>query len=357
VIQDEISNEISEKLRLKLTRAEKKQLTKRHTDSAEAYRLYLKGRHHWNQWTESGFYKAIEYFQKAIEQDPSYALAHVGLADCYVLLGWNSYLPPKEAFPKGKAAAKAALQLDPGLAEAHTSLAAVLWLYDWQWDAAQTEFKRSLELGPAYPTANHWYGEYAMTMGRPDEAMLRLKKSHDLDPLSLIINDAIGWHLYFNRRNEEAIEQLRRTIELDPNYPVTYWILGILLRTTGHYEMAVTEGEKGVTLSGGSPLIRAALAHTLGVAGKTTEARQILDDLIELGKQRYVSPYFFAGICVGLGENELAIEYLERCYEEHSHWLIYIDKDPSLDALRDISGFQKLVRKIGIPSATSGLPG
>lgn len=349
-IQDEISNEISEKLRLKLTRAEKKQLTKRHTDSAEAYQLYLKGRHHWNQWTEPGFYKAIEYFQQAIRQDPSYALAHAGLADCYVLLGWNSYLPPKDAFPKGKAAAKAALQLDPDLAEAHTSLAAVLWLYDWQWDNAQIEFKRSLELGPAYPTANHWYGEFAMTMGRSEEGMVRLRMSHDLDPLSLIINDAIGWHLYFNRRYGEAIEQLRSTVDLDPNYPVTYWILGVLLRAIGHYETAIVEGEKGVTFSGGSPLIRGALAHTLGVAGKTTAARQILADMTELAKQKYVSPYFFAGIHVGLGQNERAMEYLEKCYEEHSHWLIYIDKDPSLDGLRENPRFQKLVREIGTPS-------
>jgi len=350
VIQDEISNEISEKLRLKLTRAEKKQLIKRHTESTDAYELYLKGRHHWSQWTESSFYKAIAYFQKAIEKDPSYALAQAGLADCYILLGWNCYLPAKDAFPRAKAAAKAALQLDPDLAEAHTSLAAVLWLYDWQWDAAQTEFQRSLELGPAYPTANHWYGEYAMTMGRPEEAMVRLKKSHNLDPLSLIINDAIGWHLYFNRRYEEAIEQLRRTVDLDPNYPVTYWILGVLLRTIGQYEMAIGEGEKGVALSGGSPLMRGALAHTLGVAGKTREARQILHDMTELARQKYVSPYFFVGIHVGLGENELAIEYLEKCYQEHSHWLIYIDKDPSLDGLRDNPQFQKLVREIGIPS-------
>ena len=356
VIQDEISKEISEKLRLKLTRAEKKQLTKRHTESAEAYRLYLKGRHHWNQWTEQGFYKAIEYFQQAIEKDDGYALAYAGIADCHVLLGWNSYLPPKEAFPKGKAAAKAALELDPDLAEAHTSLAAVLWLYDWQWEDAQTEFQCSLELGPAYPTANHYYGEYAMTMGRPEEAMSRLKISHDLDPLSLIINVAVGWHLYFNRRFDDAIEQLQRTVELDPNYPMTYWILGVLLRKTGRYEMAIAEGEKAVNFSGGSPLMRAALAHTLGTAGKTKEARRILDDLTELAKQKYVAPYFFAGIHVGLGENERAIEYLERCYQEHSHWLIYVAKDPSLDGLRDYAGFQNILRQIGLPSVTTGLP-
>jgi eukaryotic-like serine/threonine-protein kinase len=349
LIQDEISSEISGKLRLQLTRAEKKQLTKRHTENVEAYQLYLKGRHHWNRWTEEGFYKAIEHFRQAVDIDPSYALAYAGVADCYVLLGWNSYLPPKEAFPKGKAAAKAALKLDPNLAEAHTPLAALLWLDNWEWDKAQTEFKRSLELSPTYPTANHWYAEYSMTMGRHDEAMVRIKKGQNLDPLSLIISVAVGWALYFARRYEDAIEQLRRTVDLDPNYPVTYWILGLLLRKTGSYEPAITEGEKGVRLSAGSPLMRAALAHTLGMAGRTREAVEILDDLTELAKQKYVAPYFFAGIYLGLGENERAIEYLEKCYEEHSHWLIYLHLDPSMDGLRDNPDFQDLLRRVGLP--------
>lgn len=353
VIQDEISNEISEKLRLKLTRAEKKQLTKRHTESADAYQLYLKGRHHWNQWTEPGFYKAIEYFQRAVDEDASYALAYAGLADCYVLLGWNSYLPPKEAFPKAKAAAQNALRLDPDLAEAHTSLAAVLWLHEWSWARGGDEFVRSLELGPAYPTANHWYAEYLMTMGQDEQGMDRMKKSHELDPLSLIINDAVAWHHYFARRNDAAIEQLQRTIELDVNYPVTYWILGLLLRRMERYELAIVEGEKGVKLSGGSPLMRAALAQTLGIAGRKEEARQILADLRELATQKYVAPYFFAGIHVGLGDHERAIEYLERCYEEHSHWLIYLHFDPSMDDLRDHPGFQNLLMKIGLAKLKS----
>ena len=353
VVQDEISSEISEKLRLQLTRAEKKRLTKRHTEDAEAYRLYLKGRHHWNRWTEEGFYKAIEYFQQAIEKDPSYALAYTGLSDSYVLLGWNSYLPPKDAFPKGKAAAKMALQLDPDLAEAHTPLAALLWLHDWHWEKAEREFKRSLELSPAYPTANHWYAEYVMTMGRHGEALARMQKGQELDPLSLIISVAVGWAFYLGRRYDEAIEQLRRTIELDPNYPVTYWILGLVLRKTGCYEQAIAEGEKGVNLSSGSPLMRAALAHTLGSAGRTTEALQTVDDLTRLAKRKYVAPYFFAGIHIGLGENDRAIEYLEKCYEEHSHWLIYLHIDPSMDGLRDDSRFQNLLRRVGLPALMS----
>jgi serine/threonine protein kinase/tetratricopeptide (TPR) repeat protein len=350
LIQDEISNEISGKLRLQLTRAEKKRLIRRHTEDAEAYRLYLQGRHHWNRWTEEGFYKAIGYFQQAVDKDPRYALAHTGLAESYVLLGWNSYLPPKDAFPKGKAAAMTALQLDPDLGEAHTPLAAALWLHDWQWQEAQTEFKRSLELNPAYPTANHWHAEYVMTMGRQFEAMAKMKNSQELDPLSLIINVAIGWASYMARRYDEAIEQLLRTVELDPNYPVTHWILGLLYRKTGRCELAIAAGEKGVNLSGGSPLMRAALAHTYGESGRPKEALQVLDDLTELAKHKYVAPHFFAGIHIGLGENERAIEYLEKSWEDHSHWLIYLHLDPSMDALRSNPGFQGLLRRVGLPA-------
>ncbi len=355
VVQDEISNEIAGKLRLQLTRAEKKRLTRHHTENAEAYRLYLKGRHHWNRWTEEGFYKAIEYFQQAVEKDPSYALAYTGLADSYVLLGWNSYLPPKETFPKGREAAMTALRLDPDLTEAHTSLAALLWLYDWRWEEAETEFKRSLELSPTYPTGNHWYAEFVMTMGRHEEAIGRMKNGQELDPLSLIINVAVGWALYHGRRYDEAIEQLRRTVELDPNYPVTYWILGLLLGKTSCYEVAIAEGEKAVRLSSGSPLMRAALAYTLGAAGRTEEARQMLDDLTALAKKQYVAPYFFAALYSCLGKNDLAIQCLEKSYEEHSHWLIYLHIDPSMDRLRDNPRFQDLLRRVGLPSLRAAI--
>jgi eukaryotic-like serine/threonine-protein kinase len=352
VIQDEISSEISGKLRLQLTHAEKKRLVKRHTEDAEAYRLYLQGRHYWNRWTEEGFYKAIGYFQQAIQKDPGYALAYDGVADCYVLLGWNSYLPPKDAFPKAKAAAMAALELAPDLGEAHTDLAAVLWLHDWQWPEAQREFQRSLELNPCYPTANHYCAECLMTMGRNAEALTRMKKSLELDPLSLIINVAIGWAHYHARQYDEAVAQLLRTVELDPNYPMTYWILGLVYRETARYDLAISAGEKGVSLSGGSPLMRAALAQTFATAGAPGKATQIADELYELAKQRYVAPHFFAGIYVGLGEHDRAIEYLEKSCAEHCHWLIYLHIDPSLDDLRDNPRFQDLLRRVGLPVAS-----
>jgi eukaryotic-like serine/threonine-protein kinase len=349
-IQDEISSEISGKLRLQLTHAEKKKLTRRHTEDPEAYTLYLKGRHHWNRWTEEGFYKAIEYFRQAVEKDPTYALAHTGIAESYVLLGWNSYLPAKEAFPKAKVAALTALQFDPELGEAHTPLAAVLWLYDWQWQEAQKEFHRSLELNPTYPNGNHWFAEFVMTMGRQAEAIARMKTSQELDPLSLIIGTAIGWAYYNARRYEEAVEQFLRTLELEPNYPVTLWILGLVYRKSGRYEQAIREGEKAVSASGGSPLLRAALAQTYAEAGRTKEAREILDDLTELAQHKYVAPHFFAGIHIGLGEHDQAIEYLQKSYQEHCHWLIYLHMDPSMDALREDTRFQDLLSRVGLPA-------
>ena len=348
-IQDDISNEISEKLRLKLTRAEKKRITKRQTDNADAYRLYLKGRHHWDRWTEDGFYKAIEYFQQAIEKDPAYALAHAGIADSYVLLGWNSYLLPKDAFPKAKMAAMRALRLDPDLGEAHAPLAAVFWLYDWQWPEAEAEFNHSIALNPAYPTANHWNAERLMTMGRLDEVIAGMKKSQELDPLSLIISVATGWALYMGRRYDESLEQFRRSVELEPNYPMTSWILGLLLRKMGNFEQAIEEGEKSVRLSGGSPVMRAALAQTLAAAGRREQALRILDELTTLAKQKYVSSYFLGGIYVGLGEPDRAMEHLEKAYEDHSHWLLYLHLDPAMDALRSNPRFQDLLHRMGLP--------
>ncbi|HET9409892.1 MAG TPA: protein kinase [Candidatus Sulfotelmatobacter sp.] len=348
-IQDDISEEISSKLKLKLTRAEKNRLTKRTTKDAEAYRLYLKGRHHWNRWTEDGFYKAIEYFENAVEQDLTYALASAGIADTYVLLGWNGYLPPNDAFPKAKAASMRALRLDPDLGEARISLAAVLWLYDWKWQEAHAEFKRSLALNPAYPTGNHWYAEFLMTMGLHAEAVERMKDSQELDPLSLIISVAIAWAHYMGRHYDEALAQLHRTIEMEPNYPVTHWILGLLLRKLGRFDEAVVAGEMGVKLSGGSSLMNAALAQTFAAAGSREKALSILHELTAASGVRYVSPYYFAGIQVGLGEADRAIDYLEKAYAERSHWIIYLHIDPGLDALRPDPRFQDILRRIGLP--------
>ena len=348
-IQEEISNEIARQLQPRLTPKEKKRLVRRHTDDAEAYQLYLKGRHHWSRWTKEGFDRGIECFQCALEKDPSYALAYAGLADSYVLLGWNSLLPPKEAFRKDKTAAMKALQFDKDLPEAHASLAAVLWLYDWNWLEAQTEFKRSLQLAPTYPNVNHWFAEYLMTMGRFGDAITQIEHARTLDPLSLIINVANGWILYFARQYDEAIKQLQGSLELDPNYSVARWILGLVYRRLGRYEAAIAEGERAVALSGGSPLMRAALAQTYGMAGMTKEALEMLDSLTALAAQEYVAPYFFAGIHIGTLEKDLALEWLGKAYEENSHWLLYLHIDPGMDSLRGDPRFDKLLKHVGLP--------
>lgn len=354
-LQEQIASEISERLRPQLTRTEKNRLVKRHTEDAKAYKLYLRGRYHWDKWTREGFSKGMEYFHQAVEQDPGYALAYAGLADSYTLLGWNSYLPPKDAFPKGKAAAMKALKFEEDLAEAHTSLAASLWLHDWSWSEAQTAFSSSVKLGPSYPTAHHWFAEYLMTMGRPEEAIAMIRHALELDPLSLIINVAVGWILYFGRRYDEAIDQLRKTLELDTNYSIAHWILGLVYRNMNRLQEAIDEGEQAAALSGGSPLMRAALAHTYAKAGRTNEAVGILSELLELAKHNYVSPYFLAGIYVGLQEKGRALECLEAAFQEKSHWLIYLHLDPSMDSLRDDPCFGGLLHSIGLPPSV-GMP-
>jgi len=188
-----------------------------------------------------------------------------------------------------------------------------------------------------------------MTMGHHVEAIARMRKSEELDPLSLIISVAIGWAFYMSRRYDDAIEQLRRTVELEPNWPVTRWVLGLLLRRMGRYELAITEGEKAVKLSGGSSLMSAALTQTLAMADRRNQAIQILDDLTKLTTEKYIAPYFFAGIHAGLGEDDRAIEYLEKSYEEHSHWLIYLHIDPGMDSLRTNPRFQDLLQRVGLP--------
>jgi len=197
-----------------------------------------------------------------------------------------------------------------------------------------------------------WIGQAMIAAGHEIEFFAQGWRADVLRMFQMPVSDLEAGAITTHHGYEEAIEQLRRTAELEPNYPVTYWILGLSLRKMGRHDLAVTEGEKGVKLSGGSPLMRAALAHSLGAAGRKEEAFQMFDDLTKLAKQKYVSPYFLAGIQVGLGENDRAIEYLEKSYEEHSHWLIYLHIDPSMDGLKGDPRFQDLLRRVGLPQLT-----
>jgi TolB-like protein/DNA-binding winged helix-turn-helix (wHTH) protein/Flp pilus assembly protein TadD len=344
--QEEISQEISEKLRLRLTGEEQNRLTKRHTEDPAAYQAYLKGRYFWNKRTGVGLKKGIEYFNQAIEKDPGYALAYAGLADCYDLLNFYIDLPPSEALPRAKAAAIRALEMDDTLAEAHTSLAYARFLYYWDWPGAESEFKRAIELNPNYPTAHQWYAYYLAGMGRCEEATAVNLRAQELDPLSLMINTGVGVVFYYARQYDRAIEPLRKTLELNSNFPHAHRALGDTYREKGMFGEAIAELQKAVTLlSGGNREYLGRLGNTYAVSGQRGEALRVLGQLRELSQVGYVSPVSFALVYIGLGEKDQAFAWLEKAYEERSTLLTQrIKVDPIYDSLRSDPRFQDLLR-------------
>jgi serine/threonine-protein kinase len=348
-VQDEIAREISEKLRVRVTGVDKKRLTKRHTQDTEAYHLYLKGRYHWNKRTREGLEKGVEYFKQAIEKDPDYALAYAGLADSYYLLAGTAYgaLPPQEAIPRAKAAALKALQIDDALAEAHASIASVL-TSEWDWPAAEKEYKRSIELNPGYATVRQWYAFYLTAMGRLEEALVEARRAHELDPLSIIINRDLGLVFYYARQPDRAIEQYRKTIELDPNFALAHQALGRACLEKGMYQQAVEHMQRAASLAGASVAMSAALAHAYALAGKRDEAERILGELLERSRGSYVEPMSIAVIYSGLGDKENALEWLEKARAQHSVGLLTLKVHPIFDGLRSNPRFQRLLRRIGL---------
>jgi len=351
-IQERISREISEKLRARLTVAQRRLIVKRYTADPEAYRLYLKGRFHWNKRTSDGLTRGIDYFEKSIERDPSYALAYSGLADCYNLLSLYSVLPPKDTMPKAKAAAIKALEIDPSLAEAHTSLAYTSLYYDWNWTAAEEEFQRALAINPNYATAHHWYHECLTAMGRFDEQMAEILLALELDPLSLIINTDVGWGLYYGRAYDDAIEQLDRTLELDANFAVAHLMLGFAHAQKRAPSEAMRHVQRALELSGDNPptLAVAALGYIHALSGRRAEAIAVMERLARLPRARYAADYCQAMIFAGLGEHETACERLEASVRERYDRLIYLNVEPIFDCLRDERRFRELTSEIGLPS-------
>jgi tetratricopeptide (TPR) repeat protein len=348
-VQQEIAREISGKLRLRLTGEEERRLVRHYPTNTEAYQAYLKGRYHWNQRTEAGLQKGIEYFQQAIEIDPTYAVAYSGLADSYTTLGYFSYIAPTEAFPRAKAAAARALELDPTLAEPHTSLAYAELYYDWNWPGAEEEFKRAIRANPNYATAHHWYSVYLTAMGRHEEAYAEIRRAQELDPLSLAINTDIGFELYYQSQYDRAIRQLRTTLEMNPNFPLAHLWLGRAYQQKGMYDEAAAEFKKVEAVFQGWPVAIAAAGHAAGVAGRRDEARKVLDELRDLSKQKYVTAYGVALVYAGLGEKDEAFAWLDRAFDERSHWLVWLKLDPRWEGLRSDPRFAELVRRVGFP--------
>ncbi len=349
-VQGEIAKQISQKLRMRLTGAEQQRVTKSYTENTAAYQLYLKGRYFWSKRTEEGLNKATEHIKQAIDIDPNYALAYVGLADCYNLLGFYSVLEPKEAFPRAKAAATKALEIDDTLAEAHASLGYVKLFYDWDLTNAESELKEAIELNSNYATAHHWYGVYLQFVGRFDQALVEMRRALELDPLSPSINANVGWPLYYARQYDQAIEQFQKAIERDQSSPLPHHWLAMVYGQKGMYEEAITEYQKALDLSGSRPRIVAELGYIYAVSRKRSEAQKALEELKELSKRRYVSSFYMALIYMGLGEKDQAFALFERAYEERSPRLIELKVDPIFDPLRSDQRFAELMRKVGFTS-------
>jgi len=346
-VQNEIAQEVSTNLRLKLTGADEQQLAKRYTDDVEAYQFYLKGNYAWNKHTEEDLRKAIEYFNQAIEKDSNYALAYTGLANSYGVMG-NNYLPPHEAFPITKAYAAKALEIDETLAEAHTSMAAVRLFYDWNWAEAEKELKRAQVLDPNDADAHDLYAVYLDAMGRLDEAMAETKRAQELDPLSLMFSTNVGIESYYARQYDEAIAQLEKTINLDSRYNPAYLWLGQAFEQKKMYREAIATFEKGMSQGERHPKLLASLGHTYALAGERGRANKVLYELREMSKRRYVSPYLFAVVYVGLGDKEQAFTGLEKAYQDRSFFLIWLKVEPQFDSLREDPRFQNLLRRIGL---------
>src|SRR5437762_12743436 len=348
-VKQAIAQEVTAKLKLKLSSEEQHRLIKRDSINPEAYQFYLRGRYFWNKRTPDGIKQAIEQFQQGIERDPNFALGHVGLADSYIGLTFYDFAAPHETMPKAKESAIKALALDNTVAEAHASLAHVLMNYDWNWSEAEKEFKRSIELKPDYATAHEWYAIHFLTAtGRLEEAVQEMKKALELEPASLVMNTFMGATLYYAGQYDEAIDQCRRTIQMDPNFAVAHWHLGLAYEQKQLLDAATEEFRKAISLSGGSPLMRAALGRAYAKSQKKYEANEMLNELSELSKQQYVSAYEVATIYVALGNNEQAFQLLEQAYGEHSFHLVYLNVSPQFKPVSSDPRFQDLVQRIGL---------
>ena len=345
-LQKKVASAIAQQIRIELTPREQAVLKNAKVVNPEAYEAYLKGRYFWNKRTADGLKRAVDYFDQAIEKDPNYAQAYAGLADSYALLGDWEYgvLAPSEAYPKAKAAAIKALELDNALGEAHTSLAFSLDVFDWDWESAEKEFRRAIELNPGYATAHHWYAWHLSEMGRNSEAIAEMRKAENLDPLSLIISADVAEILLVAHLNDKAIAQSRKTVDMDPNFAIAHYELGQAFVEKHSYNEAIAEFQKAIELSGGSIPCTSNLAYAYAVSNKRNEAVKILNDVKTRSTRNAAE---IALMYVGLGEKDQAMKWLGKAYEEHFNPSILLR--PAFDPLRSDPRFQNLVHRIGLP--------
>lgn len=345
-IQDEIAGAIVTKLKMKLGGDRETPLVKHYTENLEAYNLYLQARFHLNKRTEEGLQKGVMYCEQALASDPAFAPAYAGLADGFILLGFQGFLPPQDTMPKAKSAAEKALALDETLAEAHTSLGCIHAVYDLNWQESAQHFQRAIALKPNEATAHYWYAIWnLLPRGQFEACRQEIQKALELDPLALVLKAGIGWQYYFARQYDQAIAALQKTLELDANFIFARDLLGQAYLQKGMIEQALSEMEKAVALSHRRTLSLSTLGHAYATAGKREPAQQILAELQNVATQKYVSVYDLALIYVGLHDHDQALAWLEKAYAEHNGWVVFLKVEPRLDALRADARFAALLKK------------
>jgi eukaryotic-like serine/threonine-protein kinase len=348
-IEEQIANDISDGLRLRLSGEEKRRLTKDSTRNAEAYQLYLNGRFHWNKRTEEELNKAVKFFKQAIEKDPNYALAYVGLADAYLVLPQYGRMVPSAAASGTKEALTRALEIDRDLAEAHASLGLMKEDFEWDWAGAEKEYRRASELNSNYATSHHWYAWFLCEMKRNDEAIKESRLAQKLDPLSPIINNVVAITLMTAGKYGSAVEQWNRTLELEPTFPESHLLLSKAYWTKGLYSEAISEAQKAASFSGRTPRFVAGIGYALAAAGKRGAAHNIIDELARSSKSGNVSPSYIAGIYSTLGERDQAFEWLEKAYQVRDDQLTRIMLDPVFGSIRSDPRYTDLLRRMGLP--------
>ena len=345
-VEDVISEQVANALVLRLSGEEKRLITRRDTEDAEAHRLYLKGRFHWNRRTRDGYEKGIEHFSRAIEIDRSYARAYAGLADCYSMLGRFGLVQPAEIMPRAVSSATTALGLDDTLAESHASMGLAAHIYTWEWVKAESHYKRAIELNTNFATAHHWYAIFLAEIGRGQEALAEIKQAQSLDPVSLIIGADAGMVLYLARDYDQALEQCRATLDMDPNYFRARMWLGCAYEQMGLYQEALSEYQKARALDD-SPYVLEWLARAHALSGNPSEARRVIEELAALASSVYVDSYYLASVYTALGENQEAIAKLGKARQERSCWLSRLRVDPLFDTLRRTPGFEEVLTSVG----------
>ena len=352
-LQGDVARSIAREIQHTLTPTERASLTYAVTVDPAAHDAYLKGRYYWNKWTDEGFEKALGYFDSAIELDPQYAQAYAARAIAYSTLGYFGALPPEIAFPQTKHAASMALDLDESLEEAHVALGTAAMFFDHDFGAANRELTRAVELNPGGVTAHQAFAFLQVAIGNGERAVVEMDRALRLDPLSLVINSDRGWVLFFARRYSDAIEQAREALELDESFFYLRWLLGRSYAEEGSFDEALRELEAAATLSGRNSLILGTLGEVYARAGRPGDARQILNELLTLSEEGYVSAVAVAAVYIGLGETDLAFEWISRAVEEHDGPVAYLRVDPLYDPLRGDSRLDELLRRLGLSGADS----